>query len=249
MQLSTVVIDDEKHCIEHLCRLLEIHCPEISIQETCNTPEEGLEAIAKIKPDLLFLDVEMPRMTGFQLLKAVPQLDFHIVFTTAFQQYAVQAFKVSALDFLLKPVDAEELKLAISKAIKRNGELMNNERLTVALQSISSKLPLTTQLTLPHAKGYDFADAREILYCQAENGNIRIHFSNGKIQQYLKTLREMEEILSPHRFLQIHKDTVANLNEVRTLLTGDATLLMSNGQQLHIGKTYLNGLKKAMIVK
>lgn len=247
MLLSAIIIDDEKHCREHLQRLLFQHCPEVNLQEICQSGAEGLNAITRKTPDVVFLDVEMPNMNGFEFLKAVPKLDFHIIFTTAFQQYAVQAFKVSALEYLLKPIDAEELKLAVAKAIQRSGELMNQERLAIALQTINSKLPAVPQpVVLPHVKGFDFVDAREIIYCQAADGYVRIYFTNGKTQLYTRTLKSMVEVLADYRFLQIHKDTVLNLNEVKSFLTADMQLLLNNGERLHIGKTYLQNLKKAL---
>ncbi|SFE41850.1 LytR/AlgR family response regulator transcription factor [Thermoflexibacter ruber] len=249
MLLSAIIIDDEKHCREHLKNLLIQHCPEVHLQGTCTSAEEGLKAIERKTPDLVFLDVEMPQMDGFQFLQALPKLDFHIVFTTAFQEYAVQAFKVSALEYLLKPVGLDDLKLAIQKAIQRSGELMNQERLVVALQTLNSKLSASQPVSLPHARGFDFADAKEIIYCQAEQGNIKVCFADGKTKNYTRTLKNMAEALANYQFVQIHRDTVVNLNEIRTFLTGDMQLLLSNGERLHIGRTYLNNLKKALFAQ
>lgn len=249
MMLSAIIVDDEAHCIAHLQNLLTQHCPEVHLQSICNSAEEGLKAVERKTPDLIFLDVEMPQMDGFQFLQALPKLDFHIIFTTSFQKYAVQAFKVSALEYLLKPVDLDDLQLAITKAIQRSGELMNQERLAVALQSINSKLPTSQPVSLPHARGFDFADAKEIIYCQAEEGNIKVCFANGKTKHYTRTLKSIAEALTNYRFLQIHRDTVVNLSEIKSFLTADMQLLMSNGDRMHIGKTYLSDLKKALFLR
>src|SRR5574339_894542 len=117
--LKALIIDDEPYCCESLATLLERFCPEVKIAATCYSGTEALAAINECKPDLIFLDIEMPYMNGFELLEKIPAIDFEIIFTTSYDQYAIKAFRFSALDYLLKPIDREDLQKAVQKVIQR----------------------------------------------------------------------------------------------------------------------------------
>ncbi|RMG83967.1 MAG: response regulator, partial [Bacteroidetes bacterium] len=138
--LRTILIDDEVNCLKMLEWELKTACPEVEVLAKCETGKDGLKAIKDFRPDLVFLDVEMPYMNGFEMLELAPQIDFEVVFTTAYDEYAVRAFKISAIDYLLKPIDSEELRRAVEKVLRKKQlrEPADNRRLDLLMETVKN---------------------------------------------------------------------------------------------------------------
>ena len=188
--LRSIIIDDESQAAESLRKDLAAHCPGVEVIAVCNSAKEGILAIKKNKPDLIFLDIEMPWMNGFEMLDVLDHIDFSIIFTTAYDQFAAKAFRTSAVDYLLKPIHSNDLQDAVRKAA-HNKERQNSLNITNLLDNL--KLPSRNQkIALPNKDGYEFIEANQIVYCQAEGAYTKV-FVDGKksilISKTLETLK------------------------------------------------------------
>src|SRR6187455_21059 len=160
--IRSIIIDDEQHCVNALLNDLQQHCPSIEVADTCNSAKEGIMSIKKLNPDLVFLDVEMPWMNGFEMLQILGDVNFSIIFTTAHDQFAAKAFRLSAVDYLLKPVDANDLKVAVQKVEKKMDEGSNIQHITNLLRNM--RQPSTEQkIAFPQREGYEFIDVASII--------------------------------------------------------------------------------------
>ena len=203
----------------------------------CNTPEKALELIKTFKPTLVMLDIEMPNMNGFDFLNQATDCDFDVIFTTAFDQYAIKAIRFSALDYLLKPIDNVELQSAINRHIIRQQLAMPNQQLQVSnlLSNLQQKVPEYFKLALSTTDGVSFFEPFFILYCEAENNYTRFIFSNHKPILISKTMGEYEEILSDHGFIRIHKSYLVNKKHI-TKLDREGMVWMIDGKALAVSR-------------
>jgi two-component system, LytTR family, response regulator len=234
--IKAIIIDDEPHCVEALSTDLLKHCKSVEIYDKCHSAKDGIRAIRKYKPDLIFLDVEMPWMNGFEMLEVLGDFDFCIIFTTAFDQFAARAFRISAVDYLLKPIDTDDLKSAVQKAEEKilsssRGvnikNLLNNIRQPVQLQKVA----------LPNREGYEFILLNLILYCSAEGSYTRIMLSDKRSLLVSKTLGDIEEMLPPEIFTRIHHSHIVNLHQVAHYIRTDGGyLVMNNNEKLMVSK-------------
>src|SRR6185436_9824927 len=153
--IRSIIIDDEQHCVRALSNDLKQHCPSIELVDACHSAKEGILSIKKLNPDLVFLDVEMPWMNGFEMLEVLGEVNFSIIFTTAHDEFAAKAFRISAVDYLLKPIDANDLKAAVAKAEKKMDEGSSLKHISNLLRNM--KQPATEQkIALPLREGYEF---------------------------------------------------------------------------------------------
>ena len=185
--IQSVIIDDEQHCAKALQKDLQQHCPSIELVESCNSAKEGILSIKKNAPDLIFLDVEMPSMNGFEMLEAVGEVNFSIIFTTAHDEFAAKAFRISAIDYLLKPIDPNDLKAAVQKVEKKMEEGSSLQHITNLLRNI--RQPATeSKIALPQREGYEFIDVSAIVYCQAEGAYTKVFINAKKTMLISRTL-------------------------------------------------------------
>jgi two-component system LytT family response regulator len=233
--MKAILIDDEIHCTASLQIQLKENCPEIQIMAVCNDALMGLQAIQTLKPDLIFLDIEMPRLNGFQLLDALKKQDFAIIFTTAYDQFAVKAFKYSAIDYLLKPIDDEDLIRAVHKA-KSKGQSIQPQ-LEVLEKQLQSPQKPPEKIALAYQDGYVFVNPQEIIYCESDNNYTKFHLSNGQSLISTKSLKEVEEILEDLSFFRIHKQYLINLNHIKKYVKHNGPyVVMNNGIDLTIAR-------------
>ena len=177
--IRSIIIDDEQHCVKALLNDLQQHCPSIEVADACNSAKEGIMAIKKLNPDLVFLDVEMPWMNGFEMLQILGDVNFSIIFTTAHDQFAAKAFRISAVDYLLKPIDANDLKEAVRKVHQRIEQQHGNVHIENLLRNI--KQPSSQQkIALPQREGYEFIEVSIIIYCQAEGAYTKVFLDTEK---------------------------------------------------------------------
>ena len=232
--LNTIIIDDEPAAREKIQLLLEKYCfDKIKISAVCKSPEEGLKAIAEINPDLIFLDVEMPSMTGFDMLKRIPKINFQIIFTTAHDHYAIRAIKFSALDYLLKPIDLEQLQEAVNKAIEKSSE-KRGVQYEGFVENIKEGNRLEN-LSIPTSNGLVFVKVNDIIRCESSS-NYTIFFLSSKDQIVAtKTMKEFEELLEDSGFIRIHHSHLINKLHLKQYIKGaGGQVVMSDGKTLDV---------------
>lgn len=228
--IEALIIDDEKHCRNSLEWLIGKYCPEIHIGAACSNAKQGLEEIQKQQFNLVFLDVEMPVMSGFEMLEKITELNFDVIFTTAFDKYALRAIKFGALDYLIKPVDKDELRAAIDKVLKRNQNQSLNQ-FTALLTHIRKSNDLSFQkIALPAMHGYELISLNTIMYCES-NSNYTIVFLNNSQQITVsRTLKDIEELLNVQPFFRIHNSYLVNLQYAVRYIKGQGGFLILNNE-------------------
>src|SRR4051812_3251197 len=200
--LKSIIIDDELKSRESLRILIEDFCTGVEVSALCQNVAEGIAAIEKHKPDVIFLDIQMQRETGFDLLNKIKEIDFEVIFTTAHSEYAIKAFKFSAIDYLLKPIDIEELKSALDKVEKKLHSNIS-ERLEHLMQNLKPAPAQNYKLALPTTDGLIFVRIDEIIYCEASSNYTQIFTHDGKKHVVSRTLKEYEDLLADHSFFRI----------------------------------------------
>jgi two-component system LytT family response regulator len=241
--LRILIVDDEAAAGNILKLLIEKFITTAKEICYCDAPEKALVLIKTFKPTLLMLDIEMPNMNGFDFLNQATGCDFDVIFTTAFDQYAIKAIRFSALDYLLKPIDNVELQNAINRHIVRQQSAMPNQQLLVnnLLNNLQQKAPENFKLALSTIEGVSFFEPACILYCEAENNYTRFIFSNHKPIIISRTLGEYEEILSDHGFIRIHKSFLVNKKYI-TKLDREGMLWMIDGRALAVSRRRREGV-------
>jgi len=241
--IRSIVIDDEQHCVKALLSDLQQHCPSIEVVEACSSAKDGMLAIRKQNPDLVFLDVEMPWMNGFEMLELLGEIEFSIIFTTAHDEFAAKAFRISAVDYLLKPIDAGDLKTAVEKVENEPKEGSNLQHISNLLRNI--RQPSSEQkIALPQREGYEFVDVSSILYCNAEGAYTKVFIDEKKPMLISRTLGDVEELLPPEIFQRIHHSTLVNVKYISQFLRTDGgQVILKNGEKLSVSKA-----KKEMLM-
>ena len=236
--ITALLIDDEKNALEVLQLQLERHCPEVKILATCDGGIKGVEAIRRYRPQLVFLDIEMPHLNGFDVLEHTRELDYAVIFTTAYDQFAIKAFRVSALDYLLKPVDVTELRAAVEKAGLRTGRGEWEDKLRVLLTQLQpASARQTNRIALPVGDAMQFMEPDEIIRCESESNYTHIFLAGGKKITLAKTLKEVEDNIGGKPFFRIHQSYLVNMNHILKIIKGDnAYVVMKDGTKLGVSR-------------
>jgi two-component system, LytTR family, response regulator len=237
--MKAIIIDDELSGREVLKKLLEKNCPDVNILEMSNSIEAGLEAIKEVNPDLVFLDIQMPNGSGFDLLNQLDKIDFEIIFVTAHDDYAIRAFKYSAVDYLLKPIKVSELVDAVKRAKERMGSHHKKDNLLFLTGKMNptKKNILNNKLLLPTLGGYHITDVAEIAYCKSDSNYTYFYFIDGKSILVSKTLKEFEMILLEHHFFRIHRSFIINLDCIAKYNKGKGgEVVMKDGAILEVSR-------------
>lgn len=243
--IKAIIIDDEIHCLETLSILLNEYCPEVQLLKQCHSAKEGLDAIDKLKPELVFLDVEMPAMNGFELLKQLPDISFAIIFTTSYHQYAIKAIRYSALDYLLKPIDPKELMSAVKK-VQDHRLLPMAEQFQMLLKQINGKNNSFHKIAIPTAEGFELIPADQIILCEANDNYTDFVLKNNIKIIACRTLKDIEEqLLDFSFFIRVHNSFLVNLNEVTKYVRGEGGyLVMSDGSSVNVSRSRKEALLK-----
>jgi two-component system, LytTR family, response regulator len=232
--LKVILIDDEPDCVRLLARELSTHCPTVQVVGQTSSSEEGLRLIQVLNPDLVFLDIEMPRLNGFQLLEKLGDIAFGLVFVTAYNEFAVKAFRFSALDYLLKPVDSTELQQAVAKAMSR--QRVDNRQLDMLRTQLHTR-HLADKIAVPYQNGLLFLPVKEILYCEADNNYTRIKATQNRHFLLTKTLRDVQEVLEEQGFVRVHRQYLVNIEQIKLLMKGEGTyLIMNNDMSIPVAR-------------
>ena len=243
--IKAILVDDELHGLETLSILLADYCPEVMVLDKCSSAKKALEVIENTQPDLVFLDIEMPVMNGFELLEQFPEVPFSVVFTTSYDQYAIKAIRFSALDYLLKPVDPKELIAAVHKVNKQKSP-PTNEQLKMLLDQLHHKEGKFSKIAVPTSEGFELIPADEIIRCEADDNYTHLFLKNKKRVTASRTLKEIEEQFSEFtNFLRVHHSYLVNLNEVVKYVRGDGGYLhMSDGASVNVSRSRKDTLLK-----
>lgn len=235
--IRCVLIDDESNSLEMMEWLLKTYCPQVQIEAMCQAATDGIKAIHQFKPDVVFLDIEMPHMNGFDMLEQFDKLFFDVVFCTAYDQFAIKAFKYSALNYLLKPVDPQDLKDTI-KRIEERQTAPGKEQIDLLLQNLrQAAKPALQRIALTTNDGMLFVSTADILYCEAESNYTSVVLSHKKIL-VSKTLKEIDEALAGTEFYRIHHSFLINLNHIQKYVRGDGGyVMMSDGKAVSISRS------------
>lgn len=219
MIIQAIIIDDEAKSRDTLSRMLAKYCPHAHVVGMANSVESGYELILNTRPDLVFLDVEMPPYTGFDLLKKFDDISFEVIFTTAFDKYAINAIKFCALDYLLKPIDIEELILAIDKMRKRNSQQNIDERLVHLLKNVQGNK--NNKIAIPTQEGLEFVASDQIVRCEAQGSYTLLFMKDNKQVLSSRTLKEFESLLISQGFYRIHHTHLINLDYIQKYHKGN----------------------------
>ena len=232
---KVVIVEDEKKSREVLKNLLENYCPEINIVGIAESVPKGIEIINSVHPDIVFLDIEMQTSTGFDLLQSLDTLDFDVIFTTAYEQYALKAIKFSALDYLLKPIDINELKQAIHKLVKKRTKGENNEQLVQLINNLAPSKP--HRIIISTSEDILFIEVNDIVRCEAQGAYTIFHLKDNSKLTASKNLKEYEMLLSEHNFFRIHNSHLVNINEVHKYIKSNGGYVeMKDGTKVSIAQ-------------
>lgn len=235
--LKAIIIDDEYDSREALRMAVEKYCEEVEIVAICESPEAGLSAIQILKPDLIFLDVQMPHMSGFDLLNRIDPIDFEVIFVTAYDRYAIKAIKFSALDYLLKPVDIDELLTAVQRVRKKARDAVAVNHYKSIIENVKSHGQGLGKLAIPTVEGIIFVKIKEITYCEADRNYTILYFSNQEKIIVSKTLKEFESILEDKNFFRVHNSYLINLNHIQKYIKGEGGyVILSDGSHVDVSR-------------
>jgi len=236
--LRTILVDDEPRGLNSLEKLLQINCPDVNVVATCSTVDAAIEKIRQLQPDVVFLDIAMPIKNGFDLLKELKDISFEVIFVTAHNQFMIEAFHFSAIDYLLKPVDEDLLIDAIRRARTRITEKAGDKNIDTFLHNVQqTSTPRAMRLCIPSLKGFQVVELNDILYAESSNNYTYFYFTDKKNICTAKSLFEYEELLADAGFVRIHKSYLVNLQHVKEYLRGEGgSVVLSDGNIIEVSR-------------
>lgn len=245
-QIATVIIDDEPDAVSFIHSIIKEYCNNLIVVGTAHSVEEGIEVIEKNQPQLVLLDVEMPDGTGFNLLEKLPQLDFHVVFITAYNHYAIQAIKFSAIDYILKPINIKEFLEAIRKVSGLQNKTQTLSRhFNTLIENLNASRP--GKIGLPQSDGIEFIETRQIIRIKAEGSYSCIHLDDNREILISKNLGEFQELLMDRLFFRPHNSHLINLKFVKKYVKSDGGyIIMSNNDNVPVSKSKKDSFLKLM---
>jgi two-component system LytT family response regulator len=245
--MRAVLIDDEISNLENLRTLLEKHCPQVTILATAQNVSDAVNAIEKHLPHLVFLDIQMGEQTGFDVLKLLPTRNFEVIFVTAFDQYGIQAVKFAALDYLLKPVDIEELVNAVNKAGQKSATQIQTTQLDFLLQQLKKPETNVSKIALQMQGEVRYVALSDIIRCEADNTYTHFFLANDEKILVSKSLKEYADLLRPSGFLRTHQSHLVNPKYVKSWLKEDGgVLLLTTGEKIPISKPNKETVKQGL---
>lgn len=243
--IKAVIIDDEIHSIETLLWKIDNFTEGVEIIQTFSDPVEGLAFLKKNSCDVLFLDIEMPMLTGFELLEKMPQINFDVIFTTAYDEYGIRAIKFSALDYLLKPVQEDELKQAVEKYKQKKTHSVLPEQLEVLFQSLKTKTTEKKRIALATKESIELIYTDDIILCQSDNNYTMVYIKDRRKKLISKTLKDFEEILEEYNFFRTHQSYLINLDHMIEYMRQDGGyIIMDNDMKIPVSRSRKEELMK-----
>lgn len=235
--LKAVIIDDEPNAREKMQLLLEKYCRDVTVVASAADATAGAAAIEQQQPDIVFLDIEMPVLSGFDMLKQLPSINFEIIFTTAHDHYAIKAIKFSALDYLLKPIDLDQLQEAVQKAMDRRKEKNSAQQYQTLRENLGKEQASMEQMAIPSQTGMIFIKVQDILHCEADSNYTKLFLSTGQKIVSSRTLKEYEDLLDEQGFIRIHHSHLVNKNHIAEYIKGEGgQVRMKDGTTLTVSR-------------
>lgn len=244
--INAFIVDDEPYCTEALAILLERYCPQVHVDGIFFSGMQALAPIRERQPQLLFLDIEMPRMNGFELLEKVKDLDFELIFTTSYDQYAIKAIRHSALDYLLKPIDREELQGSIRKVEQRLKTPLS-QQFDLLFQKLQGPANQFSKIAIPTMEGLQMVAVDSIIHCISDSNYTVLTLREKQKIIASRTLKEIEELLDDYSFLRVHHSHLVNLNEVCKYIKGEGGyLVMSDESSVPVSRSRKEALLRRL---
>lgn len=242
--MTAVIVDDELSCRDSLEYDLKKYCPQVAVLEKCESAKQGMLAIKKLKPDVIFIDVEMPWMNGFEMLEALQPVESKVVFVTAYDQYAVKAFRFTAMDYLLKPINHDDLVTAVAKVSESDGRV-DAQRLEQLKINLNPAMP--KRMALPTRGSIEFVPLTDIIYFEANGAYVTV-FSVGRSKTLLsKSLGEVQEMLEGEPFFRIHNSHLVNVPHIKKFVRGDGGyVVMSNDTTITVARSRKDDLMRVL---
>jgi len=241
--IRAVIVDDEKLARDVISNYLQDYCPDVEVVAMASSLKTAWSAIQKTSPDLVFLDIEMPDGNGFDLLNMFEKIDFKVIFVTAYSEYAIKAFRFSALDYLLKPVKIDELIDAVARVRSTKTPGITSEIISSLLNNIRGNSPKQSTLIIPNIKGFEVLRVTDIIMCQADGYCTDFHLSGNRKVVSSKNLKHFDGLLEDQNFLRVHHSYLVNLEHV-TGYTRQGEILLSEGLKAFLGDAYKNEFVK-----
>lgn len=235
-QLKAILIDDELNSLQNLQSKLEKYCPAVKILAALQKPEEAVSLIHQQKPDLLFLDIEMPKMNGFRLMEEVGDFEGEIIFITAYNHFAIDALRISAFDYLVKPVSIADLQNAINRLLQQRSK-HTRERLNILKQSIGEHKSQENKIAVPTNEGLEFIVIKNIIRIESSTSYSWLYLIDKQPLLVTRLLKDFEEILTPYRFFRVHNSHLINLNYISKYIRGEGgQVIMENGDVVDVSR-------------
>jgi len=245
--LRAVLVDDQESNLSSLSGKLLRNCPQVEIIASCENAEKAIDAIDSLKPDVVFLDIEMPVMNGFSMLQKLTYQKFELIFTTAYDHYALKAIRFSALDYLIKPIEIDELKLAVNRAEAKRIQKSSTTQMEILLGNLASRKNSYQRIAIPTTTGLQFVNINDIIYFEASSNYTHIFLSDNKKHTISRTLKDFEDILPEETFIRIHNSYIINKNFADKYIRGEGgQVVLSNGAVLDVAKRKKTDFLKAI---
>lgn len=233
--LRAIIVDDEQHCTDRLTKLLSKYSNTLTIVASCSTIRTAKEAIEQLQPNIVFLDIQLHDKTGFELLTQLIKINFEVIFTTAYDTYAVKAFRFSALDYLLKPLDADEVEQTIQKIVEKTNQKETSKKLETLFYNFEHKINGMKKLVIPALEGHSFVKVDDIIRCQSDGNYTDIFLISKRKITATRTLKYFEELLDGPQFFRAHKSHFINIDYVEKYVKGKGSYVqMADGASVEI---------------
>ena len=235
-KIKAIIIDDELNSLQNLQQKLEGFCPDINIIATAQKPEEGLLLLKQHQPDVVFLDIEMPKMSGFRMLEELGEYDFDIIFTTAYNHYSIDAIRISAFDYLVKPIGIEDLQQAVERLHKTYNK-QTKEKIDVLKKSLSDNRSQEDKIAISTSEGIEFIPIKNILHIESKSNYSKIYMPENKNIMVTKILKDFEEMLLPYNFYRVHNSHLINLNYIKKYIRSEGGhVMLQDGTVIDISR-------------
>ncbi len=235
-KIKAIIIDDELSSLQNLQQKLTEFCSSVFVVATAQKPEDAILLINHHKPDVIFLDIEMPKMSGFRMLEELKEVDFEIIFTTAYNHYAVDAIRIAAFDYLLKPISIKDLQ----QAVERLNKLRDNqtrEKIDILKSSLEDKKTQNDKIAISTTEGLEFIPIKNILHIESNSNYSKIYFNDNRTLTVTKLLKDFEDMLVPYNFYRVHNSHLINLNYIQKYLRGNGgKVIMQDGTEIEVAR-------------
>lgn len=235
-KINAIIIDDEINSIQNLQQKLAEFCPSVNVIAMAQKPEEAVLLINQYKPDVIFLDIEMPKMSGFRMLEELKEVDFEIIFTTAYNHYAIEAIRIAAFDYLLKPISIKDLQQSVDRLNKVRFH-QTKEKIDILRSSMNDNKTQEDKIAIATTEGLEFIPIKNILHIESNSNYSKIFFNDHHTLTVTKLLKDFEDMLVPYQFYRVHNSHLINLNYIQKYLRGNGgRVMMQDGTEIEVAR-------------